>query len=617
MAISIINDPGEFGRVKSPMEFKFSVATFLVKQIAEVWIERQFGSGTFEFAFSAVLLPEDDYTVSWRIEKRIKSYLSYVLPDIDNSNYQSVSNSVIRYRIKYAEVQSTQLQHWGDYYHENTQGSSPYFYSEILLKETAPSGVPFMVITDSIDSNEIDNIALIKTSGSTTFGSPVIKGQQSEQEVSSISGNHHSISIPTGVFVSLFKYPVTYQTSDIFYAWLAGNSKFNLAPKLLAPNLYYVGNQTSFSFKAAAVSKSYKQETGFEWQVSEDANFSSVQINHISEVGKFEEVFDDLPPSQDWYVRVRERGNSPGPWSSTMQVSTLQMDAVSNVQVTPSYGEIMVTFDANSETQENFGVEYKKSSDSVWQVENTTQSPIELSELDQSSGYDIRIIANHTNGNSPYSEVVSTTTLTLAAPSDPVLTPGYGTIDVDFTSNSNGDEDSFDIEITPAGDDSWSLAANIPANQTHAVIDQLPQSTDYEIQIKAVRYSGDSAYSAIVMATTLTVEPPALTASLPSAPSQIQIDLVSANSGQEDGFELERSLDGSTGWTQIGSFSSEVLKFINKNNVLPDTNYFYRARAIHISGNSEYSNVDSIQITWKAKMFGFHQFGSIQFQPDE
>jgi hypothetical protein len=65
------------------------------------------------------------------------------------------------------------------------------------------------------------------------------------------------------------------------------------------------------------------------------------------------------------------------------------------------------------------------------------------------------------------------------------------------------------------------------------------------------------------------------------------------NSSTESGFRIERSLDGSTGWTQIGSTSANITTFTD-NGLMIQQPYYYRVYAVNVGGNSSYSNVYSI-----------------------
>ena len=84
--------------------------------------------------------------------------------------------------------------------------------------------------------------------------------------------------------------------------------------------------------------------------------------------------------------------------------------------------------------------------------------------------------------------------------------------------------------------------------------------------------------------------PSALTA---TSVSLSQIDLSwTDNSGNEDGFKIERALDngGSPGaWTQIATVNSNVTTY-SDTGLSPNTTYWYRVRAYNGYGDSDYSN---------------------------
>jgi len=93
-------------------------------------------------------------------------------------------------------------------------------------------------------------------------------------------------------------------------------------------------------------------------------------------------------------------------------------------------------------------------------------------------------------------------------------------------------------------------------------------------------------------------EPPAV--SPPSAPSDLvatatsssQIDLTwTDNSGNEDGFSIERSPDSSN-WAQIASVGANVTDY-SDTGLEPDTTYYYRVLSYNTSGNSDYSETAS------------------------
>jgi len=75
-----------------------------------------------------------------------------------------------------------------------------------------------------------------------------------------------------------------------------------------------------------------------------------------------------------------------------------------------------------------------------------------------------------------------------------------------------------------------------------------------------------------------------------SALSQTQIKLTwKDNSSDESGFKVERSPDGSTGWSQIGATLANVAVYTDTN-LTCNTPYYYRVRAYNTSGDSSYSD---------------------------
>ncbi|WAC13711.1 fibronectin type III domain-containing protein [Dyadobacter pollutisoli] len=157
------------------------------------------------------------------------------------------------------------------------------------------------------------------------------------------------------------------------------------------------------------------------------------------------------------------------------------------------------------------------------------------------------------------------------------------------------DETGFELESSTDGKVFVKLAT--PA--VNVVIYQnigLTASTAYWYRIRAKNASGFSVYSNIATATT---KPPLVT--IPKAPSGLKGSAISIsqinlswedNATDETGFQLERSLNGTT-FTKIADLGANITAFQNTG-LATATTYHYRVRALNTAGGSAYSNVSSI-----------------------
>lgn len=64
------------------------------------------------------------------------------------------------------------------------------------------------------------------------------------------------------------------------------------------------------------------------------------------------------------------------------------------------------------------------------------------------------------------------------------------------------------------------------------------------------------------------------------------------NANNEDGFKMERSPNGSTGWSQVGQTAKNISTYIDST-LAAGTTYYFRVLAYNVNGSSIYSNVVS------------------------
>jgi len=179
-----------------------------------------------------------------------------------------------------------------------------------------------------------------------------------------------------------------------------------------------------------------------------------------------------------------------------------------------------------------------------------------------------------------------------AAPSGLVADEGgCALINITWVDNAS-DEDGFILERSADGISGWVAIASLGANVT-SVTDLTGVACQiWFYRVKSFNASGNSGYSNIDSGTTLCV-PLAPTTLVATGIGFTQVDVSWVdNADNEDGFVLERSMDGISGWTQIGGNLAANVTTYNDLAVSICQIWFYRVSAFNCAGSSAYSNVD-------------------------
>lgn len=187
-------------------------------------------------------------------------------------------------------------------------------------------------------------------------------------------------------------------------------------------------------------------------------------------------------------------------------------------------------------------------------------------------------------------------TLTLGTP-PPVAAPtGFSAtvasptqIDLTWTDNSEN-EVSFVIHRSPDGVSDWVTIANLGPNTTFYSDTDLTEGVWYYL-MRACSYETCSDYTDVV--STGTIPPPNAPSGLQATGvSATQVDLVwTDNSDDEIGFSIQRSLDGVSGWTQIGQLGTNATGYSDTSGV-PGTRYYYSVQSCRFDACSDPSNID-------------------------
>lgn len=174
------------------------------------------------------------------------------------------------------------------------------------------------------------------------------------------------------------------------------------------------------------------------------------------------------------------------------------------------------------------------------------------------------------------------------APDSLTATPITATrIDLAWADNS-ATEDGYKVDRSANGSTGWSEIADIAADSTSYSDTSVTEHSTWYYRVYAYSDLGDSGFSNTANATTIIIAPTNLTA---TAVSSSQIDLAwDDNSGVEDGYKIERSANGSTGWSQIGTAAANAEAY-SDNGLDDNATWHYRVRAYDGSDNSAYTSV--------------------------
>ena len=160
--------------------------------------------------------------------------------------------------------------------------------------------------------------------------------------------------------------------------------------------------------------------------------------------------------------------------------------------------------------------------------------------------------------------------------------------------DASGNETGFRIERASGGG-AFASVGNVAANVTTFANMGLTAGTTYQYRVVAGNAYGDSPVSNVATATT------SVAAASPAAPTNLTATATAKNrvnlawvdnSGNESGFRIERSENGTT-FTQIASVGPNVRAYANTG-LKANRTYHYRVRAYNAAGTSASSNTATV-----------------------
>jgi len=246
--------------------------------------------------------------------------------------------------------------------------------------------------------------------------------------------------------------------------------------------------------------------------------------------------------------------------------------------------------------ESGYRVERSANGSTGWtQVGTTDSDVVSFSDtgLSAATTYYYRVVASNSSGSSAPSTVVSATTLVPPPPAAPdgVTATAVSSTQIDVAWQDVAGESGYRVQRSANGSTGWTQVGTTDSDVVSFSDVGLAASTTYFYRVVATSLNGDSAPSAVVSATTLAPPPPAAPAGVAAtAMSPSQIDVTWQDVTGEDGYVVQRSLNGSAGWTQVGTAGQDVESF-SDTGLSAATTYYYRVVATSPNGDSAPSAV--------------------------
>lgn len=164
-------------------------------------------------------------------------------------------------------------------------------------------------------------------------------------------------------------------------------------------------------------------------------------------------------------------------------------------------------------------------------------------------------------------------------------------INLTWTSNSNN-ATGFQVERAQSATGPWKQVATISANTTSCATAGLGGSTVYFYRVMAYNSAGNSGYSNVASATTLSMLPagaPGNLAAKTEGSTKINLSWTN-NASDATGFKIERCQGRAcSSFSEIATTAANVTSYLNTDLSI-STSYSYRVQAYNSTADSGYSN---------------------------
>lgn len=321
-------------------------------------------------------------------------------------------------------------------------------------------------------------------------------------------------------------------------------------------------------------------ETGFEIEQSDDGA-TGWSLIHTTAANATSYSVTGLGEHVTKYFRVRAvNADGATGYSNTAHTATkvaapssFSLNAVSDTQIN-------LTWTDNSGVEDGFSIERSLDNSNWTTIHTNAANSVTYSDtgLTQLVHYYYRVAAYAGSDYSSYA-TANTTTKPAKPTGLTATTVDDAHVNLAWTDNASG-ETGYSVERS-LDNSTWTEIATPAANSTSYADSGLTESTLYYYRVSATVGSNKSLTSDVASTTTYpTFRPPGSFTATKISEYRIRLTWTDPNDDpvNETAFLIERSLDGSTGWTQVATLASGVTTW-DDTDVEPNTTFYYRSRS--------------------------------------
>ena len=387
-------------------------------------------------------------------------------------------------------------------------------------------------------------------------------------------------------------WPARHQTSGCSADHPPMGKRFRLKASYVIPSNF--STETKALLQALKTYGMMVADNGSNWYISGEPNASWNDDALVSELGQVQAINFEAVNTSSLMINSNSGQAAVPPTAAPSGLTATVMGA----------HQINLNWTNNAVNQTGFYIERRAGpSGGFSQIASVGAGVNSYSDMNVPDGatYYYQVRAFNPYGTSAYSNQDNKPLPFIAPTTLAATTPTTNQISLTWNDNSTG-ETGYYIERKIGVGGTFAVVATTGANVTSYQDKGLVDGTNYYYQVRAFNSFGNSAYSNQSNTTTLLAPPSGL---LAWATSGNSITLQWAdNSQSEDGYIIERSPDGSTGWTQVGLITAANTTTVPDSSLTASTQYFYRVKARKATlPDSAYSNMASaITTVWQVSV---------------